>query len=66
METTKRTGKAASLRAEITENVRAEAAGEIDWEAFHVRQCATWDKIRAAGTRVENAVLTMMRRDFAR
>ena len=46
---------------ELKGNVDAWYAGRIDYDAFNVRQRATWDAIREAGQAIEEMVLRTLR-----
>ena len=53
--------KATRFLEELKGNVDAWYAGRIDYDAFNVRQRATWDAIRDAGQAVEEMVLRALR-----
>ena len=53
--------KARRFLEELKGNVDAWYAGRIDYDAFNVRQRATWDAIRKAGQAVEERVLRALR-----
>lgn len=57
----KKTSAAKQFLAELSANVDAWYADEIDYEAFGARQRATWDAIHAAGPAIEEQVLRVLR-----
>lgn len=56
-----KTKRAMHFLAALNANVDAWYAGEIDYDAFGVRQRETWDAIHAAGRAVAEQVLRALR-----
>lgn len=56
-----KTKRAMRFLAELSANVDAWYADEIDYDAFGARQSATWDAIHAAGPAVTEQVLRALR-----
>ncbi len=60
-QTKKADPKATRFLAELSANVDAWYAGQIDYEAFGARQRATWDAIQGAGPAIVEQVLRALR-----